>query len=58
MAVVGLDPSTGKIHRDSSRAGEAMNWTITASFVAEADKVYNGINYHTTAFGTSFSAPV
>lgn len=58
LAVVGLDPSTGKIHRDSSRAGEAMNWTITASFVAEADKVYNGINYHTTAFGTSFSAPV
>ena len=58
LAVVGLDPSTGKIHRESSRAGDAMNWTITASFVANADKEYNGVIYNTTAFGTSFSAPV
>ncbi len=58
LAVVGLDPSTGKIHQGSSKAGEAMNWTITASFVANVDKIYNGINYNTTAFGTSFAAPV
>ncbi|MDU1912306.1 S8 family serine peptidase, partial [Fusobacterium sp.] len=58
LAVVGLDPSTGEIHRGSSRAGETMNWAITASFVANAEKVYNGVNYKTTAFGTSFAAPV
>ena len=58
ISVVGINPKTGLIDSESNRAGDAKNWTIAANYEVTVEKI-SGVNvYSTTAYGTSFAAPV
>ena len=58
ISVVGINPKTGLIDFESNRAGDAKNWTIAANYEVTVEKI-SGVNvYSTTAYGTSFAAPV
>ncbi|WP_278571519.1 S8 family peptidase [Fusobacterium ulcerans] len=58
ISVVGIDPKTRLIDAESNRAGDAKNWTIAANYVVTVDKITGAAVYTTTAYGTSFAAPV
>ena len=58
ISVVGINPATKLIDPESNRAGDAKNWTIAANYAVTVNKTSGVTVYTTTAYGTSFAAPV